>query len=264
MDRNALILIRSVQQGELALADMFLGDEACKDIAGFVRERPTLSVVDLKGNNIGAAGVESLRGLFRNSNVKRVCLQWNYLGHEGATEALAEVLKENSSIVEIDLRNNRISDKGAAALARALPSVRVLEKLDLRWNEITNTSGDLLVRSIKGHSSMQKIELAGNPIKLELLGNNTTERKKSMYLPRSISRPSTPLSDRLKFELPRMAYEACSETNRSLANDDNIVNSIWGDDFQTQLAEIKAKYKSLEDTSKSKTNELEARLRTSD
>ena len=43
-------------------------------------------------------------------------------------------MTENTTIKELDLRNNRIGNSGAIALANSLKSMTNLTVLDLRWN----------------------------------------------------------------------------------------------------------------------------------
>ena len=72
------------------------------------------------GNNTGAAGAAGLaEALRQNSSLTELDLSRNIIGDAGVA-GLAEALKQNSSLKELDLSRNIIGDAGAAGLAEAL------------------------------------------------------------------------------------------------------------------------------------------------
>lgn len=58
-------------------------------------------------------------------------MAWNGLGNEGAY-AMAEALKQNSTLVELDISNNRITVEGCTALAKGLNQNETLKILKVR------------------------------------------------------------------------------------------------------------------------------------
>ena len=87
----------------------------------------------------------------------------NQIGSEGV-EALAEVLKSNSTLQELNLFCNQAGDDGAIALAQALKSNSTLINLDLTDNHITSKGIDFIAQSLKSNSALRKIYLRANAI----------------------------------------------------------------------------------------------------
>jgi hypothetical protein len=76
--------------------------------------------VHLQGANIDDEGASAFAdALTVNTSVTEINLRDNYIGAEGAS-SLANALKVNTSVTQIDLLTNGIGNEGAAALADAL------------------------------------------------------------------------------------------------------------------------------------------------
>eukprot|EP00658_Telonema_sp_P-2_P058555 TRINITY_DN4705_c0_g1_i3.p2 TRINITY_DN4705_c0_g1~~TRINITY_DN4705_c0_g1_i3.p2 ORF type:complete len:147 (+),score=43.94 TRINITY_DN4705_c0_g1_i3:234-674(+) len=87
---------------------------------------PILHSIDLRGFQLGPDGAYDLaQSLRANSNVTELNLWINHIQDEGVI-ALAEVLQRNSSITKLDLFNNDISDVGATALSELLARNKTL------------------------------------------------------------------------------------------------------------------------------------------
>ncbi|CAO2646426.1 Leucine-rich repeat-containing protein 45 [Lemmus lemmus] len=78
-------------------------------------------------------------------------------------------LAANSTLRQLDLRNNQISHKGAEELALALKGNTTLQQLDLRWNNIGLLGGRALVSCLPSNRSLWRLDLAGNNIPGDVL-----------------------------------------------------------------------------------------------
>lgn len=72
----------------------------------------------------------------------------NRIGSEGLT-LIAEVLKENNAVKEIDVRDNEIGNHGAAKMSDALTLNVSINKLDLQKNSIKAQGAIALASSLK-------------------------------------------------------------------------------------------------------------------
>ncbi|XP_051038257.1 leucine-rich repeat-containing protein 45 isoform X2 [Phodopus roborovskii] len=88
---------------------------------------------------------------------------------EDAFASFCGGLAANSTLRQLDLRNNQISHKGAEELALALKGNTTLQHLDLRWNNIGLLGGRALVNCLPSNRSLQKLDLAGNNIPGDIL-----------------------------------------------------------------------------------------------
>uniref|UniRef100_A0A3Q2HUV7 Leucine rich repeat containing 45 n=1 Tax=Equus caballus TaxID=9796 RepID=A0A3Q2HUV7_HORSE len=97
---------------QLVLSDCMLSEEGATLLLQGLCTNTTVRFLDLKGNNLRAAGAEALGKLLRQS------------------KSIQRALASNGSLQQLDLRNNQISHKGAEELALALKSNASLQQLE--------------------------------------------------------------------------------------------------------------------------------------
>lgn len=89
---------------------------------GLSSENCGLETLDLRGNNIGDSGAESLgNALKHNTSLKTLCLSMNHIGGPGL-QAIASGLKDNNSLGTLTLLRNPLTVEGFVALVEALHS----------------------------------------------------------------------------------------------------------------------------------------------
>ena len=118
-------------------------------------------------------------------------IQWdlsdNHISDQGAAD-LAEALKRNTSLTQLDLPGNDISAQGAAALAEALKRNTSLTQLDLSHNSISDQGAAGLAEALKQNTSLTHLDLSGNDISdqgaaalAEALKQNTSLTQLDLY-----------------------------------------------------------------------------------
>jgi len=121
--------------------------------------------VDLRNNSIGDEGAIALaEALKSNRTITNVNLGWNSIGIKGAI-ALAEALKVNKTIKEINLWHNSIGDEGALALAEALKANNTIEKINLGANSIGDEGATAIARALEANKTIKEIILSVNAIR---------------------------------------------------------------------------------------------------
>jgi len=148
----------------LTLAYASIGDEGCNTVARFLRENVVLKSLDLRGNNIRADGLVVLAHALRTSpNLQSLCLKWNHVGsNERGVRALCDVLKVNTSISQLDLRNNKIGGEAGAVLADMLRHNNTISHVDLSWNDLGVEGGKALLEGIRANHCLLDCQLSGN------------------------------------------------------------------------------------------------------
>ncbi|XP_006145675.1 leucine-rich repeat-containing protein 45 isoform X1 [Tupaia chinensis] len=156
---------------ELVLSDCMLSEDGAALLLHGLCANSVLRLLDLKGNNLRAVGAEALGKLLRqNRAIQSLTLEWNSLGTwEEAFATFCGGLAANSTLQQLDLRNNQISHKGAEALALALKGNAALQQLDLRWNNVGLLGGRALVSSLPSSRTLWRLELAGNNVPGDIL-----------------------------------------------------------------------------------------------
>ncbi|XP_035949371.1 leucine-rich repeat-containing protein 45 isoform X3 [Halichoerus grypus] len=117
---------------ELILSDCMLSEEGATLLLQGLCAHTVVRFLDLKGNNLQAAGAEALGQLLRqNKSIQSLTLEWNNLGTwEDAFATFCGALAGNGTLRQLDLRNNQISHKGAEELALALTCNASLQQLE--------------------------------------------------------------------------------------------------------------------------------------
>uniref|UniRef100_A0A452SHU0 Leucine rich repeat containing 45 n=1 Tax=Ursus americanus TaxID=9643 RepID=A0A452SHU0_URSAM len=156
---------------ELILSDCMLSEEGATLLLQGLCANTVVRFLDLKGNNLQAAGAEALGQLLRqNKSIQSLTLEWNNLGPwEDAFAAFCGALAGNGALRQLDLRNNQISHKGAEELALALTRNAHLQQLDLRWNSVGLLGGRALVNCLPRNRTLWRLELAGNNVPGDIL-----------------------------------------------------------------------------------------------
>uniref|UniRef100_A0A8C6FZH4 Leucine rich repeat containing 45 n=1 Tax=Moschus moschiferus TaxID=68415 RepID=A0A8C6FZH4_MOSMO len=156
---------------ELIFSDCMLSEEGATLLLQGLCVNTVVRFLDLKGNNLRAAGAEALAKLLRqNKSIQSLTLEWNNLGTwDEAFATFCGALAANGALRQLDLRNNQITHKGAEELALALKSNASLQQLDLRWNHIGLLGGRALANCLPSNRTLWKLELAGNNIPGDIL-----------------------------------------------------------------------------------------------
>jgi len=118
----------------------------------------TLTSIDFLGHYIGASAAAALADTLRdNSTLKTLNLRKNSIGDDGI-EALAEALKFNRTLISLDLRENCISEVGAAMLAEALRFNKSLTKINLSFNRINEDGALALLDALEVNTTLTELD----------------------------------------------------------------------------------------------------------
>ncbi|XP_072501476.1 leucine-rich repeat-containing protein 45 [Notamacropus eugenii] len=169
------------------LSDCMMSEEGSKLLIQGLCSNTVVRYLDLKGNNLRAIGAEALGKLLRqNKSIQSLILEWNNLGMwEESFSLFCEGLGANTTLQQLDLRNNQINHKGAEELVMALKNNSTLLDIDLRWNNIGLLGGRAIVNCLSSNKTLRKLELAGNNIPGDIL--KAVEQAMEYNLDRQVS-----------------------------------------------------------------------------
>uniref|UniRef100_A0A7S3PEE6 Roc domain-containing protein n=1 Tax=Aplanochytrium stocchinoi TaxID=215587 RepID=A0A7S3PEE6_9STRA len=103
--------------------------------------------------------------LKKTKTLEALSLNGNNLGEHVLT--LAKALEKNTSLRFLEVRNNKISDNGAKAIANSLKTCNNLIFLNLSGNEISNDGVFEIGQSLEYNSTLTKLSLHHNRIEKE-------------------------------------------------------------------------------------------------
>ncbi|CAF1326334.1 unnamed protein product [Rotaria magnacalcarata] len=127
----------------------------------------TLSQLFLTDIQIGDVGAEVLaRSLSNgaNSSLKELSLNNNGITDDGA-EQLANMLKQNSSLIKVWIIKNCINDRGIQALARDVANNNTLQLLSLMWNQVkTSETVNVIIHMLEINQTLVRFEINGQSL----------------------------------------------------------------------------------------------------
>ena len=100
------------------------------------------------------ASIKALAEVLKtNTTLTELDLRRNFIGNEEAI-VLAEALKINKTLVKLNLSENNIGNEGAKALAEALKTNRTLINLNLETNRISANGADPFVETLETNTTL--------------------------------------------------------------------------------------------------------------
>lgn len=152
-------------------------DILCNLVSSGALDSGSLESMNLRFNRIGSRGVQALASSKCCASLKWVNLKMNQVGDEGAI-ALAEMLHGNTSMSLLNLRRQTppLTDSTAFAFASALKNNSALEQLRLRQNRICDGGAAALAAEVAGHvQRLQSFRGVGAKFELDLEQNRIKE-----------------------------------------------------------------------------------------
>jgi hypothetical protein len=124
---------------------------------------PNISKINLGNNKDGDFLAETIAKVFQfNPNLlKNLSIYGNQITDVGAIK-IAQSLKDNTTLVSLELSCNNIGDAGAIAIAEWLISNTNLEYLDLSQNHISDIGLEALCNALKVNKTLLGIKISHN------------------------------------------------------------------------------------------------------
>src|SRR5690606_38004482 len=95
-------------------------------------------------------------------DLSRTLLEWDE--NADGRKAISEMLKENHSLVELNLAKTMLNDKGVGIIAKNLKENSTLEQLILRNCLITDRGCNSLITALRENKAIKYLDLSGNQI----------------------------------------------------------------------------------------------------
>eukprot|EP00808_Paulinella_micropora_P020740 g14005.t1 len=186
---------------ELKLRNNRIGDDGAHAVGEALKDHPSVTSVDLRDNDLSvASGLALVAVVKQNPRIQELCgvplvndslrdgkthlssvgpaeeaifvevfkinttletlsLRDSYIG-----PALADLLKENKTLRELDMAGNSTGSDGAKAIAKALEANKVLQTLDIGLNKIGDEVAAAIADVLKVNTSLTNLQLNRNCI----------------------------------------------------------------------------------------------------
>ncbi|XP_059817093.1 NACHT, LRR and PYD domains-containing protein 3-like [Hypanus sabinus] len=151
---------------KLGLYRVGLTDSGAEDLVSALSTNPSLTELNLSGNELEDSGVKQVSAALRNPECK---IQKLRLGNVGLTDSGAEdlvsALSTNPSLMELDLSDNKLGDSGVKLVSAALrnPECKI-QKLELYRIGLTGSGAGDLASALSTNPSLTELNLSGNEL----------------------------------------------------------------------------------------------------
>ena len=109
-------------------------------------------------------------GLRENQFIRTINLAFCGFGDEGVAH-LADCWNNNSSVSDIDLSSNHLTEIGAYAIANGIRATHTIKRLSLNYNQFGMNGGRAILEAIKDNESVEHLALEGSTC----LGNSIAD-----------------------------------------------------------------------------------------
>ncbi|OHE72562.1 MAG: hypothetical protein A2007_06040 [Verrucomicrobia bacterium GWC2_42_7] len=154
--------------------------EEVEEIAEILKHDASITTLDLEdgeSDEFGDLGARALADALKiNTSLTELNLTANGIGGVGA-RALADALKTNTSLTKLNLTGNKIGDVGAGALADVLRTNSTLIELNLSDNKISFYGASLIGEALDHNTSLTKLSLDGNYISCWMNEDNAPDAR---------------------------------------------------------------------------------------
>ena len=156
----------------LNLKDCCIGDEGCHVLVNFMQKYTAITDIDLDGNSIGSEGLTALSQIISTtSTLRSLSLEWNKIGgsSDQGMKRFFGALGENRSLLKLNLKNNEIGPEIGEFVANCLKSNTVLENLDLRYNRIGNQGAKSILKGLNLNKTITILEMSASGVSDDIL-----------------------------------------------------------------------------------------------
>lgn len=161
---RALVTNRSLE--DLNLNKCKIGDDGVWELGSALAEsNTTLQHIDLGGNPFGSASFEQVVESIARGNLVTVGLKTTDLRHGDAKELMQGLeanLHNGDSLKALNLRSNKLGDRGATYLAAALELGLGLRSLDVQGCSIGDDGLAALERAVSSSSQLRMLNIESN------------------------------------------------------------------------------------------------------
>lgn len=131
--------------------------------AALIKHDTQLIRLDLNGTSLKDRNTAIIaEAIGESASLRELSLMSNGIRCSGAGALAAAFSSKNSQIYSIDLRDNKISDRGAVLIAAALPLTKAVREIDLQDNTIGDAGAIALAKALERSPQITFLGLRSN------------------------------------------------------------------------------------------------------
>ena len=169
LEVTGIIKIANSLQSTSTLTELYLSDnnitgEAADDIANILSLNSSIKVLNLNRNNLKVQGVITISKALRKHNLQQFEIERNNATKKAAHE-IAAVLSHSVDLQVLNLNGNMLEVVGIVTIAHSLLKVSTLTELYLSDNNITEKAADYIAAVLSHSKNLQVLNLNRNNLR---------------------------------------------------------------------------------------------------
>uniref|UniRef100_A0A452IFH5 Uncharacterized protein n=1 Tax=Gopherus agassizii TaxID=38772 RepID=A0A452IFH5_9SAUR len=225
-DAGVKLLCEGLKHPNCKLERLFLEScgltaACCRDLSSVLSIKPTLTELNLEGNNPGDSGLRLLcEGLKHPAcNLQKLRLWYCHLTADGCRD-LSSALRTNQSLIELDLGHNKLRDPGVQLLCEGLTHPKCkLHKI--RCCELAGACCGDLSSVLRANPFLTDLELSDNE-----LGDTGAQ-----LLCEGLKHPNCKLQ-RLRLRICSLTAACCGNLSSVLSTSQTLTEmELWGNEL---------------------------------
>ncbi|KAK3276539.1 hypothetical protein CYMTET_15393, partial [Cymbomonas tetramitiformis] len=164
-DRGVCMLMKAMGRHQklltLVMSGNAISDSSCHAIGNMLTTNTTLTHLDLSWNNIKANGSMALaQGLTHNKTLLQMNLAWNGLETHGGV-AMGQMMHVNCGLTMLDLSATRVTPEAIMVLSEGIKQNTTLLNLQLNDNPLGYDGGRHLMQALQENDVLEVLGLQG-------------------------------------------------------------------------------------------------------
>ena len=140
----------------------FRNGAGLKDKLNWLNAWCRMTVLDLNNCDLQEGGGQAIADVMRvNTTLTNLILVRNELG-EGGAQAIAAALRENRTLTNLILHGNELGEGGGQAIADVLRVNTTLTNLNLGYNELGEGGGQAIAAALRVNTTLTELDLGVN------------------------------------------------------------------------------------------------------
>ena len=151
--------------------DEYDADHLVMCLSECLKEDNTVQKVNMNRYNIdnkitSKGAIKVAEAIKMNKTLQELDISYNNISDDGAAD-ISDALKSNNSLQILKMSSNNITVSGAIKIAEAIRVNKTLQELNIRKNNISDNGTSVISDALKSNSSLQYLDMSSNKITSE-------------------------------------------------------------------------------------------------
>lgn len=159
------ILLKQIGRSVIDVSDNYIADDGLLVILDILTEHNCMpEKLYVRGNKLTGRSLRPLASyLVQHDSVKYLSIEWNECNDSASLAEFVNYIGSMNLMV-LNMKSNKIDQNCDDVLVQLIGSPSTLLEIDLSWNELTNTSAKKIIEALKVNTRLISLGLRGNGV----------------------------------------------------------------------------------------------------